>query len=68
MYLADAAMEKPAMAWSGEVIVHCPGCKALQTVWIEGSRLGSLNRKFHQQGDKVYHECGSEEPCKLYHI
>ncbi len=48
MYLADATAGKPTKTWSGEVIVRCPDCKALQTVWIEGSRLGSLNRKFHQ--------------------
>jgi hypothetical protein len=50
---------------SDEVIAFCPVCKALQTVWFAEGRLVTT-RKFSQDGDQVYHDCGSKEPCRLY--
>jgi hypothetical protein len=50
---------------SGEVVAFCPVCKALQTVWFTKGRLVPT-RKFSQDGDQVYHDCGSKEPCRLY--
>jgi hypothetical protein len=49
-----------------EVMAFCPGCKAFQTVWLQGNRLMST-RRFTQEGDQVYHSCGSEQPCHLYY-
>jgi phage FluMu protein Com len=51
---------------SGEVVVFCPQCKAIQTVQISGSRL-TPTRKFTQVGTRIYHDCGSNRPCRLYH-
>ncbi len=50
---------------TGEVVVFCPKCKALQTVQISGSRL-MPTRKFYQVGTRIYHDCGSTQPCRLY--
>lgn len=50
---------------TGEVVVFCPHCKALQTVQISGSRL-LPTRKFHQEGARIFHDCGSTRPCRLY--
>jgi len=51
---------------TGEVVVFCPQCKALQTVQIIDSKL-TPTRKFTQQGGNIYHDCGSTKPCRLYH-
>jgi hypothetical protein len=50
---------------SGEVMALCPVCKAFQTLWFTKGRL-TQTRKFSQYGDQVYHDCGSNEPCRLY--
>ena len=52
--------------WSGEAVAFCPECKALQTIWISGDRL-MPTRKFFQEGSQIYHDCGSSQPCQLYH-
>ena len=51
--------------WSGDLTVFCPGCKSLETVWFEDGTLMST-RKFTQRGDLIYHDCGSDRPCRLY--
>jgi hypothetical protein len=51
--------------WSGEVMAFCPQCKALQTIWINEGTL-MLTRKFIQAGSQIYHDCGSDQPCRLY--
>jgi hypothetical protein len=51
--------------WTGEMTVFCPHCKAFQTVWLDGSKL-MPTRKFIQERGKIYHDCGSMEPCRLY--
>jgi hypothetical protein len=48
-----------------EVMVVCPGCKAMQSVQISGKRL-LPTRKFTQVGPYIYHDCGSKSPCRLY--
>jgi hypothetical protein len=53
------------VGWSGEAVAFCPGCKALQTVWINGDKL-IPTRKFTQERDEIYHDCGSSRPCRLY--
>jgi len=54
-------------AWSGEVVVLCPGCKALQTLQVMGDSI-LPTRKYYQKGRQVYHDCGSAQPCRLYRI
>ncbi len=61
----STAIESGSGVLSGEVIAFCPVCKAFETLWFTGGRL-TQTRKFSQYGDKVYHDCGSDEPCRLY--
>ena len=48
-----------------EVMVYCKQCKALQTIWLNGTTM-LPTQKFTQQGDYIYHNCGSNQPCRLY--
>jgi hypothetical protein len=51
--------------WSGDVVVFCPVCKAMQTLAIvEDTMLPT--RKFTQIGDRIFHDCSSGRPCRLY--
>ncbi len=50
-----------------EVIVVCPKCKTLETLWFSSGFL-IPTRKFRQSGNQVYHDCGSMEPCNFYHF
>lgn len=47
-----------------EVTAICPNCKTMETLWFIGHSLVQT-RKFSQQGNRVFHDCGSEEPCRL---
>jgi hypothetical protein len=62
----SGAREKRRFAEPVEVMAYCPGCKAFQTVWLNGNRLMST-RRFTQEGSRVYHNCGSEQACHLYY-
>jgi hypothetical protein len=53
--------------WSGEAVAFCPGCKAFQTVWINSDKL-LPTRKFTQERNEIYHDCGSNQPCRLYRM
>jgi phage FluMu protein Com len=48
-----------------EVVAFCPRCKNLQTLWFSEGQLVQT-KKFTQRGDKIYHDCGSGTPCRLY--
>ncbi len=48
-----------------EVMAFCPRCKAFQTVWFKKGKLVQT-RKFNQLEDRIYHDCGSGDPCRLY--
>jgi len=48
-----------------EVMVFCPTCKAFETVWFTKGTLNQT-RKFTQYGTHIYHDCGSNDPCRLY--
>jgi hypothetical protein len=50
---------------SGEAMVVCPKCKAIQSVWIQDGRL-MPTRKFYQIGTGIFHDCGSTQPCRIY--
>jgi hypothetical protein len=57
--------ERNNTAHTEEVIAFCPGCKALQTVWLNGNTLMPTS-KFTQEGNHIYHNCGERQPCRLY--
>ena len=48
-----------------EVIANCPSCKTLETLRVN---LGHIERTphFKQEGQKIYHLCGSRLPCRLF--
>ncbi len=48
-----------------EVVVFCPTCKTMETVWFANGWLVHT-RKFTQDNKRVYHDCGSNEPCRLF--
>jgi hypothetical protein len=48
-----------------EILAFCPKCKTFETLWfVEGVLVHT--QKFNQVGTQVYHNCGSEEPCRLF--
>ncbi|MFP3975515.1 MAG: hypothetical protein ACOC6S_02415 [Chloroflexota bacterium] len=47
-----------------EFIALCPKCKTMETLRFTGDRLVQT-RKFSHQERGVFHDCGSEEPCRL---
>ena len=49
---------------TGEIIAFCPKCKTVETLWFVGDVL-TQTRKFTQKDVRVYHDCGSNEPCRL---
>jgi len=49
-----------------EVIASCPGCCTFETLWFKG-KVMIPTKKFKQRKDrKVYHDCGSKLPCRLF--
>jgi hypothetical protein len=48
-----------------EVIAFCPKCKTFETLWFTSGVL-EQTRKFSQEGARLYHDCGSNEPCRLF--
>ena len=58
-------VEKSTMAGTGELVAFCPKCKTLETLWFTGDVLVQT-QKFSQKDARVYHDCGSSEPCRLF--
>jgi hypothetical protein len=50
-----------------EFVVSCPNCKTLETLWFINGRL-TQTRKFSQAGSSVYHDCGSNQACRIYRM
>jgi hypothetical protein len=48
-----------------ELFALCPKCKSLEALLFADGRL-IKTRKFRQRYEKVYHDCGAKEPCRLY--
>ena len=48
-----------------EIVVYCPGCKTLEALSFDDGWLMNT-RKFSQHDGLVFHDCGTEEPCRLY--
>lgn len=66
--LATLELVKPKPTYSmREVLAYCPECKAHQTVMVS-METGEMQwtRKFVQVGNRVWHDCGSKQPCKLF--
>jgi len=47
-----------------EVVVLCPKCKTFETVWLTNGVIVKT-QKFTQEDDRIFHDCGSDEPCRL---
>ncbi len=47
-------------------IVSCPGCLTMETLWFRGDRLEPIKRFTQESNGKVYHDCGSQLPCRLF--
>jgi hypothetical protein len=62
--LSRAAVIEPNVL-SNEFMVFCPACKSFETIWFNNGVLNQT-RKFTQYGNHIYHDCGSNEPCRLY--
>jgi hypothetical protein len=60
-------MAKDALAAEDELVVFCPKCKTLETLWFTNGWL-MATRKFSQVNGELYHDCGSQEPCRLYRM
>ena len=51
-----------------ESIASCPKCLTIETLWFWRNRL-EPTRRFTQKSDgKVYHDCGSLLPCRLFTV
>lgn len=48
-----------------EVVAFCPKCKTLETLWLAESQL-LPTQKFSQKDNRIFHNCGSDKPCRLY--
>lgn len=48
-----------------EVVAFCPKCLTLETLLLSDKRL-MPTQKFRQLGNRIYHACGSPQPCRLY--
>ena len=48
-----------------EFVVFCPHCKNMETIWLGGDSL-LTERRYNQRKGRIYHDCGSPEPCRLY--
>jgi len=50
-----------------DAIVQCPKCKTVETLQFVEDKL-TLCQKFIQKDSKIYHDCGSDLPCRLYSL
>ncbi len=50
-----------------DVLAQCPKCKTVETVQVVGDILTRC-RRFSQREGRIYHDCGSEEPCRLHRV
>ena len=48
-----------------ELFALCPKFKNLEAICFADGHL-MKTRKFRQHYEKVYHDCGAKEPCRLY--
>jgi hypothetical protein len=48
-----------------DILAQCPKCKTVETLQFIGHTL-TPSRKFRQIEGRVYHDCGSVQPCRLH--
>ena len=48
-----------------DIMVQCPKCKTVETLQFVNDQL-TPSRKFFQRDGKVFHDCGSDLPCRLH--
>ena len=48
-----------------DVLAQCPKCKTIETIQFVGDTLTQC-RKFRQRDGSIYHDCGSDQPCRLH--
>jgi len=53
-----------SIASTEELIAFCLKCKTFETLWFTSGTL-MQTRKSGQTDTRVYHNCGSNEPCRL---
>ena len=49
-----------------ELLASCPKCKTFETLWFKGVVLTPTKRFAQGPNQRVYHDCGSHEPCRLF--
>jgi len=63
--IQDVLRRKKNRVREREIICSCPNCKTFETLWFKGDVL-TPTRRFRQEPDgRVYHNCGSDKPCRL---
>ncbi len=50
-----------------ELVAFCPKCMTLETLFFTDEGM-MPTRRFSVVGNKVYHNCGSVRPCRLYRV
>jgi len=65
MAASDGSALGPAAVPVHELVAICPHCKNMEALFFVGDRLVPT-RKYHQEDAAVYHDCGSDKPCRLY--
>jgi hypothetical protein len=48
-----------------DILAQCPKCKTVETLQFVGHTL-TPSRKFRQIEGRIYHDCGSLQPCRLH--
>ena len=48
-----------------DIIVQCPKCHTLETLQFAGIIM-TPSSKFVQKDGLVFHDCGSDSPCRLF--
>lgn len=61
---ATKEVRQSMAASTDELIAFCPKCKTFETLWFRRNVL-IQTQKFNQRDARVYHDCGSNEPCHL---
>ncbi len=56
---------KVGQSFPQELLAFCPGCKALDVLRFAGGMM-IPTRKYVQSGRRIYHDCGTDSPCRLH--
>jgi len=64
---SDGVVGRKGPTWPRphDVLVQCPQCKTIETLQFVGDTLARCWR-FSQRDGHVYHDCGSERPCRVH--